>query len=212
VPVSSRSIVDPSMPTHAAQQGLHHRVSSPHTIGPEVRSTSPSVIHRIPLPAWAHRGQPRSAQSRVPEHCVTPPALRPRPRQPRPARRPLPHRLRRRRLTGQSADTASTPPTMTQAGLRRRNVGICRTAGRPGAAAPGAGSGWVAIVVPLVTCAPLAPMVARHGGQDAEPPTPIAADSGTCWAPAVSVESGATHGATPRGVDEVRAAGGGLGC
>ena len=47
-------------------------------------------------------------------------ALRPRPRQPRPPRRPLPHRLRRRRVTPGvihktlGHDTASSAPTMTR--------------------------------------------------------------------------------------------------
>ena len=39
-------------------------------------------------------------------------ALRPRPRQPRPTRSPLSHRIRRRRLTG-PAPPASTPPSLT---------------------------------------------------------------------------------------------------
>jgi len=40
VPVNSRSVVDPSMPTQAAQEGPHHRVSSQQAIRPDVGSTS----------------------------------------------------------------------------------------------------------------------------------------------------------------------------
>ena len=66
----------------------------------------------------ARHGDPRTSR-----------ALRPRPRQPRPTRRPLPHRLRRRRLSApplQGVGAASDPPIMTRPVTR-----ICRGAVSP---------------------------------------------------------------------------------
>ena len=60
------------------------------------------------------------------------PALRPSPWQPRPTRRPLPHRLRRRGLNG-FASPASTPPTLTRETATVWSTGRSRPRTRCGA-------------------------------------------------------------------------------
>jgi len=92
VPVNSRSVVDPSMPTQAAQEGPHHRVSSQQAIRPDVGSTSSiemtvcgcrrGRIRANPdLRRFATRATANSTSLsllRVPgaRQCVSPPRLR----------------------------------------------------------------------------------------------------------------------------------------